>query len=269
VRKIEIRPLLWLAVPLLLLPAACGPAQSDVPPAPTSEAGMTATESSETAVPTAGPTAVSTDLEPTSEFQVPEPDPGMANVVGRILWNGQPAEELGLLLCEDLVMLVGCGGAEYDSRTDAEGVFLFRNVAPGEYTLVVESFGGDHWLLVTSDLESDAGRYAVPADQTLHIPDYSIYRFDLILTYPGEGESVADGKPELTWEPYPDAAYYRVSIRREDGSDILAGEKTETPSIIPAVDLAPGAYVWQVEAYNASDTKIAEHDGEARFTVVG
>jgi hypothetical protein len=257
---------------LLILPlSACGPQPPEKQPAAefaaiggdTTVTGASSAE--QTALPT--PTLPQTEAE-IPDIDIPDPDPGMANVVGRILWNDTPVDGLGLLLCEEIDMVDGCLGAGFDTRTDENGVYRFANVAPGEYDLVVESLDLMHWLYVTAGLKSGAGKYLVAADTTLRIPDQAIYNFDLVTISPGENELVSNARPTLEWEAYPEAAYYLVFLNQENGPAILAGQKTVIPSIDPATDLVTCAYAWQVEAYNTSGTKIAEHDGYSRFQIV-
>ena len=249
---------------LLILPQfACSLSGSEgQPPA---EAVATGSKPGKTDVPTVKKTLA----PPTPDIQVSDPDPGMANVVGRILWNEMPAVDLEVKLCEEMGMFSGCEGAEYSVQTDTEGVYLFAGIAPGGYALAVESHDGEHWLYVTAGLGIGAKKYEVAADETLRIPDQPIYKFDLIQTYPGDEDSIADGKPVLEWDPYPDASYYEVYLTQENGSAIFVNEKTETNSITPKNDLLTCEYTWQVEAYNSQGTKIAEQDGYSHFTILG
>jgi hypothetical protein len=217
-------------------------------------------------LPTPSPTATEW-LADLPSVDVPDPNPGLANVVGRILWNEKPMEGLGLALCETIDPVDGCLGAAFDTRTDEQGVYLFTDVLPGEYELVVESLDFERWLYVTAGLESGSRKHTVTADSILRLPDQSIFRFNLTLVFPEENAVVSSGQPVLAWEAYPDAAFYRVFLRQENGDILLKGEKTGEPSLTPPLALKNCGYAWQVEAYNASETKIAEHDGYSLFRV--
>jgi hypothetical protein len=217
---------------------------------------------------TAAPTVRKTSAPPTPDIDVPDPESGTGNVVGKIVWNELPAADLEVRLCEEMGIASGCKGNQYSTQTDADGIFLFANVVPGEYALAVSSFDGKHWLYVTAGLGISAKKYTVEADQTLRIPQQAIYKFDLVQTRPEEDEKVAEARPTLEWEPYPDAAYYLVYLTQENGSPIFVNEKTETTSIAPRKDLLACDYTWQVEAYNSQGGKIAEQDGYSHFKVV-
>ena len=76
------------------------------------------------------------------------------------------------------------------------------------------------------------------------------------------------------WAPYADAAYYKFSIY----ADTSSGAATDYDYINKRVDgvsytldkpLAPGSYTVKVEAYNASDTKLAQSQDDIKFTVTG
>jgi hypothetical protein len=255
---------LALIITLLLVPQfACSlTGGGSEPPQPDA---ATAEKAARTAV----PTVKKTTAPPTPDIEVPDPESGTGNVVGRIVWNELPAADLEVRLCEEMGMVSGCEGAQYSALTDADGIYLFLNVTPGEYALAVESFDGEHWLFVTAGLGMSAKKYTVTADQTLRIPQQAIYKFDLFTTAPEEDAEVAEARPTLEWESYPGADYYLVYLTQENGSAIFFDEKTETNSIAPSKDLLSCQYTWQVEAYNSQGSKIAEQDGYSHFTVVG
>ena len=59
-----------------------------------------------------------------------KPEPGKGNVQGKVLYNGKPAENIEVKLCEtfDPSMNI-CGGEFYITVTDANGEYFFKNVA--------------------------------------------------------------------------------------------------------------------------------------------
>lgn len=217
---------------------------------------------------TAAPTVRKTAAPPTLDVEVPDPKPGTGNVVGKIVWNELPAADLEVRLCDEIGIATGCKGDPYETRTDAEGIYLFTDVEPGEYSLAVASFDGDHWLYVTAGLGISAKKYSVEAGETVRIPQQAVYKFDLIQTRPEEDAETGDARPTLEWEPYPDAAYYEVYLTQENGSAIFTEERAETNSITPGRDLLTCEYTWQVEAFNSRGSKIAEQDGYSHFKVV-
>jgi hypothetical protein len=217
---------------------------------------------------TAAPTAKKTVAAPTPDITIPDPDPDKASVAGRILWNEQPAADLEVRLCEDMSLVSGCKGEQFSIRTDADGVYLFANITPGSYALAVEAFDGQHWMYIKVGLGIGAEKYEVLAGQTLRIADQSIFKFDLIQTSPGENEKIAAARPTLTWDPYPDAAYYEVYLTQENGGAIFVSERTEEASITPQSDLLTCSYTWQVEAFNSRGSKLAEQDDYSHFKIV-
>jgi hypothetical protein len=256
---------------LLLLPlSACNPQTAkDQPTAgPAIAGGRDTLTQTPAAVNTPPPSPAASETQANVlGIEIPDPAPGMANVAGRIFWNDEPVDGLGLILCDAIDLVSGCIGTFFEARTDENGIYLFTNIAPGEYELAVETLDFEHLFLVTAGLESGVRKHSLKADATLRIPDQSIFNFNLTMISPEENEVVTLARPVLEWQAYPDAAYYRVFLQQENGVIILKGEETSTSSITPAVDLKTCGYAWQVEAYNTSGTKIAEHDGYSHFKV--
>ena len=83
--------------------------------------------------------------------------------------------------------------------------------------------------------------------------------------------------PVLTWEPYPGAAYYKISMGNSgtgafwtDASDTtdVVGDHLPYPAVTDTSDrtLPPGSYDWFVTAYDMTDSKLG--DGPvATFTI--
>ena len=215
------------------------------------------------------PTAVTVQQEPTPPFDVPDPQAGTGNVLGRIVWNEAPVAGTEVQLCEDFGMFSGCEGVNFLTTTDPDGYYLFTNIPPGEFALAVHAIDSDTWLYVTEGLGFGANKYLIEADNTLTIGSQSIYKFDLVQVSPLDDAQIQEGQPELTWEPYPGAAYYEVYLSPERGSAVFVSDEAEEPQITPPVPLLNCEYTWQIEAYNAGDQKIAEHDGYWHFIVSG
>lgn len=215
------------------------------------------------------PTAIviSPTQPPKILIDVPKPEAGKGNVVGRILWNSQPVVGADTKLCEEFEMFGGCQGQEFSTKTDDKGYYLFLNVPPGEYALAVRALDKDAWLFVTAGL-FNAKKYKVTADETLEIGDQSIYKFDIKIASPADKAKVADAKPTLEWDAYSNAAYYEVYVTAEKGGAILINERTDTNKYTFANPLLACKYTWNVEAFNASNEKIAELDGYFDFHVI-
>jgi hypothetical protein len=205
---------------------------------------------------------------PTPAIEVPLPQAGTGNVVGRILWNNRPVVGIEVQLCENFDWMGGCEGISFSTNTDDKGYYLFQNVTPGEYALAAHAIDKDSWLYVTAGLGFGAEKYTVTADKTLFIEEQSIYKFDLKLTYPAKNAEIDVAQPALTWDPYPDAAYYEVYLTSEKSGAIYVNERVDTNQITPSKPLLGCSYTWQVDAFNADGTKIAESDGYFHFDLV-
>lgn len=199
----------------------------------------------------------------------PTPPPGTGNVRGRVLWNGQPVVDVEVKLCEKVSLFGGCSGLETGTRTDEGGRYLLAGIAPGQYSLVVQAPDGNGWLYITAGLGISAREYTVVADQVLNVGDQHTYKSDLTLTGPADDSQVDSANPTLTWELYPEAAYYELYLSPEKGSAIYTSHQVDDIQVTPAVPLIDCSYTWKVEAFNAQRIKIAEADGYHHFTVTG
>lgn len=196
----------------------------------------------------------------------PTPQAGTANVIGRLFWNSKPVVDVEVRLCEEVQFIGGCQGREFVTRTDAEGVYFFVHVLPGEYALVVHALDGDGWLYMSSGLLT-ARKYTVRANEVLSIADQHIYKSDLQLLNPADGGKVDDPQPTLSWQAYPEAAYYEIYLNPEHGKSIYTRQKVEATQITPPHKLMACKYTWKVEAFNSNRVKIAESRGYQTFYI--
>jgi hypothetical protein len=125
---------------VLILLSACGQkpaateqpiAETDTPiPLPTNTQTPTQTlEPTLTFTPSPSPT-------PTLPFKVPEPKEGKGTIVGRVLWGGIPFSEAIVKLdsvCDKDI----CRKPKYSSGTNEYGYYMFSNVDPGKYVIVI------------------------------------------------------------------------------------------------------------------------------------
>jgi hypothetical protein len=236
------------------------PTETETAPEPTrAEAPPTATSTPPPPEPTlAEPTPIG-----------PAPASGTGNVQGRVLWNGQPVVDVEVKLCEKVSLFGGCSGFETGTRTDDGGRYLFVDIAPGQYSLVVQAPDGDRWLYITAGLGISAREYSVVADQVLNVGDHHTYKSDLRITDPQDESQVDSASLVLTWEAYPDAAYYELYLSPEKGNAIYTSHQVDDTQTMPAAPLVNCSYTWSVEAFNAQRIKIAETDGYYHFTVTG
>jgi formylglycine-generating enzyme required for sulfatase activity len=210
----------------------------------------------------------------TPAFQANAPKPGLANVVGRVLWNSQPVEGAEAKLCEGYLNMIGnsgCTGAEFTAKTDSRGIYSFTDVPPNSYVLLAHEIDSYRWFynqliepevrFYTQPLFESPPEFDLAANQTLAQADLSIYRYDLELNYPVDGQLYRE-KPDLAWKAYPDAAYYAVEF------DYSGGEKVITNTLSIAFPLQNCDYSWRVEAYNALGVKIADSPLSSSFSMI-
>jgi hypothetical protein len=202
-----------------------------------------------------------------------KPAAGKANVQGKVLFNGKPAADIEVKLCEKFNRyLGGCQGETFTTKSDADGEYLIKNVPPGIYEgLTAKVFDTPYYVFATSGFVSSA-KYKLEADQTFFAPDSNLFKSDLKIINPKAGAKVSAENLEVKWESYPDAAYYKFSIHADSGT----GAETNYDYINKRIDgtsyaldkpLAPGSYRIVVNAFNANDIKLAESPDDIKFTV--
>ena len=201
-----------------------------------------------------------------------KPAPGTGNVQGNVLYNGKPAENIEVKLCEEFNRyLGGCGEKSHTARTDADGVYVIANVEPKVYEgLLARVFETDSYVFATTGIAGlSSAKYEVTADKTLFIQPTNLFKGDLKLLNPKAGGKVSAQNLELKWEPYPDAAYYKFSLYPEDPSitSPLVKERVEATSFAIEKPIQKGTYRWQVEAFNGADQKLSESGDDIKFTV--
>lgn len=201
-----------------------------------------------------------------------KPAPGTGNVQGKVLYNGKPAENIEVKLCETFNSFFGgCAGKTYTARTDKDGEYVIANVEPKVYEgLLAKVFDTDSYIFATSGIAGlSATKYDVPADKTLFIAPTNLFKSDLKTANPKAGARVSSQNLELKWESYPDAAYYKFSIHPEEAGTTspYSNERIEGTSFPVDKPLAKGTYRWQVEAFNSANQKLSESDDDIKFTI--
>ena len=202
-----------------------------------------------------------------------KPAAGKANVQGKVLFNGKPAADIEVKLCEKFNrFLGGCQGQMFTTKSGPDGEYLIKDVPPGIYEgLTAKVFDTPYYVFATSGLVSSA-KYKLEADETFFAPDSNLFKSDLKVVNPKAGAKVGADNLEVKWESYPDAAYYKFSVHADSGT----GAETNYDYINKRIDgtahaldkpLAPGTYRIVVNAFNANDIKIAESPDDIKFTV--
>ncbi|MGH9956426.1 MAG: hypothetical protein ACREBC_04760, partial [Pyrinomonadaceae bacterium] len=108
-----------------------------------------------------------------------KPAPGTGNVQGKVLYNGKPAENIEVKLCETFNRFFGgCGGKTYTARTDQDGEYVIANVEPKVYEgLLAKVFDTDSYVFATSGIAGlSSTKYDVAADKTLFISPTNLFK---------------------------------------------------------------------------------------------
>jgi hypothetical protein len=204
-----------------------------------------------------------------------KPEAGKANVQGKVFFNEKPAANIEVKLCEKFSQYFGgCKGQIFNTKTDAGGEYLIRNVPPGIYEgLTAKVFDTPYYVFATSGFVASA-KYKIEADQTFFAPDSNLFKSDLKLVNPRAGAKVGGNNLEVKWESYPDAAYYKFSIHADSSSGAQTNydyinKRIDGTSYVLDKPLAAGTYRCVVTAYNGNDIKLAESPGDIKFTVDG
>ena len=201
-----------------------------------------------------------------------KPAPGTGNVQGKVLYNGKPAPNIEVRLCEKFNQYFGgCSGQTFTARTDAGGEYVIANVEPKVYEgLMARVFDTDSYVFATTGIAGlSSAKYEVTADKTLFVQPTSLFKGDLKTVNPKAGAKVSAQGLEVKWDAYPDAAYYKFSIYPEEASvtSPYINERVDGTSYALDKPLAKGTYRWQVSAYNGDDQKLSESSRDIKFTV--
>lgn len=201
-----------------------------------------------------------------------KPASGTGNVQGKVLYNGKPAGNIEVKLCEKFSQFIGgCSGKSYTARTDESGEYVITNAEPKVYEgLLARVFDTDSYVFAASGIGGlSSTKYEVAADKTLFIAPTNLFKGDLKLLNPKAGAKVSAQNLELKWEPYPEAAYYKFSIYPEEMSvtSPYVNERVEATSFALDKPLQKGTYRWQVHAYNGANQKLSESGDDIKFTI--
>lgn len=185
----------------------------------------------------------------------------------------KPAAGIEVKLCEKFNRYLGSGSGEtYKTKTDSEGNYLLKNVTPRVYEgLLVQVFDSNYYVFATSGILQTA-KYRVEPDKTYFAPDTNLFKSDLKLLAPKSGSRVGAENLEVKWQPYPDAAYYKLTINADSSSGALTNydyidKRVDGVSYALDKPLSPGAYRCTIKAYNRNDVKLAESPDGMEFRV--
>lgn len=201
--------------------------------------------------------------EPSSDAENPEPstsaegadtsDNGSETAEGRILWNGQPVAGVSIEFCPALAV-GGCKkSGEYMAVTDIDGRYTLSGLTAGKYELYTKLEDQENWTWQVGEIVT------VVAGEIVSVDDIHVSKSDLKLSAPANGTTVTTNTPTLEWEPYLDAAYYKVWVFKSQTLDFMGSdEKILAPRYIVKTPLAAAEYSWSIWAYNAAGIEIAE-----------
>ncbi len=202
-----------------------------------------------------------------------KPASGKANVQGKAFFNDKPAVGVEVKLCAKFNQFGrGCDGQTFTAKTDENGEYLLKDVAPGTYeALTVRVFDTPFYVFATSGLIS-AAKYNIEADKTFFAPDSNLFKNDLKVTSPKASARVAPENIAVKWDAYPDAAYYKMSIHADTKSGAKANydyinRRVDDPTFTLDKPLEPGNYTVRVDAFNGNDKKLAQSSRDMKFTV--
>lgn len=213
-------------------------------------------------VPTTGaaPTATTADttcaVSPPHDYTGAPPRAGAGNLYGVIRWNGEPVPDLEIQACPDANYKYECEEPIYTATSDSSGAFIIADIPPGEYEVVVHAIDQNRWLDVSAITE-DYSTVEIPADQCISTGEINMVKYDLFQQSPPDEATLDEARPTLTWDEYPDAAYYLVYWGSSEGQAIFYDERANTNEITPQVDIPTCQYAWKVEAYNSAGVAIA------------
>jgi hypothetical protein len=265
------------AVASILLAAALGAGCNTSRDKTSGTAAPAANANAETAKAAASPAKLAADgtIPSGTGVEKEKPEAGKGNVQGKVFFNQQPAAGIEVRLCEKFSRFGGgCGGESFTTKTDAAGEYLIKGVPPRIYEgLTAKVFETPYYVFATSGFVQSA-KYKIEEGETYFAPDTHLFKQDLKLASPKAGSKTGPEGIEVKWEPYPDAAYYKMSVF----ADTNTGAQPNYDYINRRIDglsyaldkpLVPGSYNVRVEAFNGNDVKLSQSSGDIKFTVTG
>ena len=230
-------------------------------------------------MPTVAGTAVVTP-SPTPEpiKVVPTPNIMQATVYGYIFRpEGTGAAQETVLFCQDFSLYWGCGDKTYEVMTDEDGFYIFTDVEPGEYTLVMEAVGGTEAVQYSSDLGRKVKTFAVGRGQmrlmepmVLFVPNLQAIAPMATVTVPTPiaDNGILTHAVDLRWQPYGETAVYEVYLSPVRGDVVFVNEQVAEERITAVLPRLNCLYDWQVVALDSDHIKIAQTQ-TVTFTVTG
>ncbi len=205
---------------------------------------------------------------------VDKPESGKTNVWGQVMYNSQPAEKIEVKLCETLNSFnMQCGGKTFKTVTTADGEFLLENVPPMTYGgLIVKVFASNFYIFDSTQYGGMPKKYELKADEVFYVRPANLFKGDLKPLTPKANSKTNGQDLELSWQAYPDATYYKMSLiwsGKEYKTSPYVGEKVEGTTFKADKPIEDGQYWFQLEAYNANDVKISQSERAYKINITG
>lgn len=201
-----------------------------------------------------------------------KPEAGKANVQGKALFNEKPAPGVEAKLCEKFSTFSGCSGEQYTTKTDENGEYLFKNVAPKDYQgLIVRVFNTPSYVFAAQSFGITAAKYKIEADKTFFAPSTNLFKSDMKVQNPKANAKVDFKTFEIKWDAYPDAAYYKFGLYPKEATitSPYINEKVEGASFKVEKPMKNGEYRLKIEAFNANDVKLSQLNEDIKFNLTG
>lgn len=206
----------------------------------------------------------------------PRPSQGMGNVKGTVLWSGdgKGIADVEVLLCERISMTLffSCEGKNFKTKSDAEGIYWFKDIPPGSYSFAIKPPGATNTYVSLTTNYATAQSMRLESDQTIEVEPQKIYKMDLKPITPKTDESIQERKPTLRWETYPGAKSYYVTLYKENAKIELndnGGKAINNTEVTPLNELPNGKYKWRIHVFDDKANAIAySEEGVFTFNVV-
>jgi hypothetical protein len=263
----------FIALVLLLVQSSCASSSEPASPSPTyTSTSIQSPTPNPTSTATSTPIPISTATQtptfaPTAtlSFDIPSPASGTGAIVGLVRWNNEPVAKAAVKLCEDFDELA-CSGNQHSTNSNAEGYYIFQDVKPGSYVVLVNAFYSSWWVYHIASDSLEPQKENLKPNQTVFVKPIDIYKVDLKVSQPAHGAKISGDQPlTIKWNEYPDTVYYTLFFQDYEGRLITKTvEKNEYTFEEPLMECR---YNVTVAAFNEDDIEIAENAGGLNFVV--
>jgi serine/threonine protein kinase len=181
------------------------------------------------------------------------------SISGRVTWRGQPMANLAVELVSGQ-----CSPSQIiqHTRTDSQGRYNFLGVSAGTYAIGINGYGEPGTTLTPYEVGCTASQNKSAA--ALVWWPITLWKTDLKITFPAEG-GLAGTNPTFTWEAYPDATRYEVTLQDSAYQIIISWAPAAGTSFTPPAPLVAGGRYYLLVDASDSTGELAE--GHVTFYV--